>query len=295
MFAGTVYHLRNNFYDQQLDVLFCDEASQLSIADLCAMGRSAIDIVLVGDSQQLAMPVRAKHPGETAKSCLDYLIEDRDTIPKDKGIFLNITRRLTPNINLFESENFYDGRLKFHPITEKRKIIFAKKEKIFNKPGIYYLPMDHQDNSQLSEEEGAVACKLYDKFLKAKFINENGKERNFTIDDIMCISPYNVQVNYLKSILPKDSRVGTIDKFQGGESPVTIISMTSSDSENLSRNLEFFYSRNRLNVAISRSQVMSIILMNPELFHFQCKKTSQIKLINTLVKLDTFKINNYTI
>ena len=153
--------------------------------------------------------------------------------------------------------------------------------------------MDHEDNSQLSEEEGKVVCKLYDKFLKAKFIDENEKERNFTIQDILCICPYNVQVNYLKSILPKQSAVGTIDRFQGQEAPVTIISMTSSDSDNLTRNLEFFYSRNRLNVAISRSQVMSIILMNPKLFHFQCKKTSQIKLVNTLVKLDKYKINNY--
>ena len=89
-------------------------------------------------------------------------------------------------------------------------------------------------------------------------------ERIFMIQDILCISPYNVQVNYLKSILPKQSACGTIDRFQGQQAPVTIISMTSSDTNNLTRNLEFFYSRNRLNVAISRSQVMSIILMNSE-------------------------------
>ena len=294
LFAGTVYHFSNNFYDQQLDVLFIDESSQVSIADVCSMGRCAKNLVLVGDSQQLAMPIRAKHPGDSGKSCLDYLI-DQDTISKNKGVFLNMTRRLTPNINLFISENFYDGRLKFHPITEKRKIIFTKKEKIFNKPGIYYLPMDHKDNSQLSEEEGKVVCKLYDKFLKAKFIDEFEVERNFKIQDILCISPYNVQVNYLKSILPKQSAIGTIDRFQGQQAPVTIISMTSSDTNNLTRNLEFFYSRNRLNVAISRSQVMSIILMNSELFHFQCKKTSQIKLVNTLVKLDSYKVNNYIV
>ena len=294
LFAGTSRHLTKDFFDQKLDFLFIDEASQVSLADVVAAGKCAKNIILVGDQQQLGMPTKAVHPGQTNKSALDFLIE-ADTISPDRGIFINTTRRLHPNINNFISNNFYDGRLKHHPDTEKRKIIFSKNEKIFNESGLYYFPMKHQNRSQLCEEEGSEILKLYDKFLSAKFVNEHGKKSDLNVDSILVISPYNVQVNYLKSILPKNSNIGTVDAFQGQQRPISIFSMATSEPENLSRNLEFFYSRNRLNVGISRAQCISIVLMNPKLFYFQCKKTSQIKLINTLIKLDTFKINNYTI
>ena len=83
----------------------------------------------------------------------------------------------------------------------------------------------------------------------------------------------------------KNPRVGTIDKFQGQEAPITIISMTSSDSDSLPRNKEFFFSRNRLNVAISRAQVASIILFNPQLLDSSPKNLDQIKLMNNFFKL----------
>jgi len=290
LFAGTKYHLRKEFFDQEIDVLFIDEASQVSVADVVAMGKCAKNIVLVGDQQQLAMPSRAVHPGKINKSILEFLVED-DTISPDRGVFLNTTRRLHPNINNFTSNSFYDGRLKYHPDTEKRKIILPKSEKIFKDSGIYYLPMNHKNRSQLCEEEGQEIIKLYNKFLKGKFIDEKGKESNIDIDSILVISPYNVQVNYLKEILPKGANVGTVDSFQGQQRPISILSMTTSDPENLSRNLEFFYSRNRLNVGISRAQCISIILMNPELFHLQVKKPEQIKLVNTLIKLKDYKVS----
>ena len=113
------------------------------------------------------------------------------------------------------------------------------------------MPITHTDCSHQSDEEGEVVKKLYKKFQQAKFKDENGNTKTISFEDILTVSPYNVQVNYLRSILPKDSKVGTIDKFQGQEAPIVIISMTTSDPENLTRNLEFFYSRNRLNVAIS--------------------------------------------
>jgi uncharacterized protein len=104
-------------------------------------------------------------------------------------------------------------------------------------------------------------------------------------EDILVVAPYNVQVNYLKSILPKGARVGTIDKFQGQQAPATIISMTTSDPESLPRNVDFFFSRNRLNVAISRSQCLSIVIMNKKILEIACKKVEHIRLVNTFMKL----------
>lgn len=290
IFGGTKYHFRKEFFDEKLDYLFVDECSQVSLADVVAMSKCTKNIILVGDQQQLGMPTKALHPGETKKSALEYLIPS-DTIEPDKGIFLNTTRRLHPNINSFISNNFYDERLKYHPETEKRKIIFPSNEKIFKTSGLYYFPMEHENRSQLCEEEGNEILKLYDKFLNSKYIDEKGKSSNLSVDSILVISPYNVQVNYLKSILPKNSNVGTVDSFQGQQRPISILSMATSEPENLSRNLEFFYSRNRLNVGISRAQCISIVLMSPKLFHFQCKKPSQVKLVNTLIKLKDYSIS----
>ncbi|MDP7580654.1 MAG: TM0106 family RecB-like putative nuclease [Nitrospinota bacterium] len=293
--AGTVYHFSKGYFDQALDYLFVDEAGQVSLANLIAMGRAAKNIILIGDQMQLSQPIKAVHPGEVGKSALNYLLQGRDTIPSDRGVFIDITRRLHPNLNGFVSPNFYDGRLKCHDFAQKREILFPGKDEIFKNPGLYYLPITHTDCSQQSDEEGEVVKKLYKKFQQAKFKDENGNTKTVSFEDILTVSPYNVQVNYLRSILPKDSKVGTIDKFQGQEAPIVIISMTTSDPENLTRNLEFFYSRNRLNVAISRAQCLSVVIMNPELFRLNCKKVSQVKLVNTLLKLEKFKINDFNL
>ena len=149
------------------------------------------------------------------------------------------------------------------------------------------LNANHKENCrQKSEEEGSLVKKLYDKIIGSNFEDkENNINRKIEIKDILTVAPFNVQVNHLKSVLPKNSRVGTIDIFQGQEAPVTIISMTSSDAESLPRNIDFFFSRNRLNVALSRSQCLSIIIMNKKLLEINCKKVEHIKLVNTFMKL----------
>ena len=118
--------------------------------------------------------------------------------------------------------------------------------------------------------------------------------RNFRSneDDILIVAPYNVQVNYLKSILPKGARVGTIDKFQGQQAPATIISMTTSDPESLPRNVDFFFSRNRLNVAVSRSQCLTIVIMNKKILDIKCNKVEHVKLVNTFMKLLDYEVHS---
>ena len=145
----------------------------------------------------------------------------------------------------------------------------------------------HKENCrQKSEEEGIIVKSLYKKFLGCVFEDkENNIKRKIEVKDILTVAPFNVQVNHLKSVLPENSRVGTIDIFQGQEAPISIISMTSSDAESLPRNVDFFFSRNRLNVAVSRSQCLAIIIMNKKLLEINCKKVEHIRLVNTFMKL----------
>ena len=159
--------------------------------------------------------------------------------------------------------------------------------------GIHFIEMKHENNIQTSLEEFEVVNKLMKQMMGSDY-EDNGKKRKLNVEDFLIISPYNTQVNLLISKLEeakiKNPKVGTIDKFQGQEAPITIISMTSSDSDSLPRNKEFFFSRNRLNVAISRAQVASIILFNPLLLDSSPKNLDHIKLMNNFFKFLNYKI-----
>ena len=292
VFAGTKFHLASNYYDKKIDYLFIDEAGQLSLTDLIAIGNIAKNIILAGDQLQLGQPIKGSHPGESGKSILDYLLDGKDTIAEDKGIFLNKTFRLHPKINEFISTNFYEERLVCDESVNKRVVKFNKKLLIKNS-GIHFIEMKHENNVQTSIEEFKVIRDLMKEMIGLEY-DDGKKKRKLVVDDFLIISPYNTQVNLLLSKLEeskiKNPRVGTIDKFQGQEAPITIISMTSSDSDSLPRNKEFFFSRNRLNVAISRAQIASIILFNPNLLNSSPKNIDQIKLMNNFFKILKYKI-----
>ena len=289
LFAGTKYHLSQWYYRNEIDFLFIDEAGQVSLADLISIGNIAKNIVLIGDQNQLSQPVQASHPGSSGDSVLDYLLEGKDTVDENRGIFLNRTFRLHPNINEFISENFYEKKLLTNSENINRKINFPKNFYI-KKEGIHTILMDHEDCKQTSEEELNKIQEIIKELIGKEFTDTNNKKRPLKISDFLIVSPYNAQVNFLLARLPKGTRCGTIDRFQGQEAPITIISMTSSDVESLPRNKSFFFNRNRLNVAISRAQCLSIILFNKKLLETPPKTHEEFKLINNFQKLLKYKV-----
>ena len=289
IYAGTKFHLARGYCYDKFDYLLIDEAGQISLADLIALGGIAKNIILVGDNLQLGQPIQGNHPNQSGQSILDYLLCEQDTIAPEKGIFLDRTFRLHPKINSFISESFYDGRLLTDEITSQRKIDFSSNS-LIKSEGVHFIAMDHQERSQTCLEEYKVIDKLMKQLVGSKF-TYNGKTRKLELSDFLIISPYNAQVNYLLSRLEKGTKCGTIDKFQGQEAPITIISMTSSDTENLPRHKSFFFNRNRLNVAISRAQSASIILFNPRLLDTAPADYEEMKMLNNFYKLQKYKIN----
>ena len=286
LFSGTKWCFSSEYCSQKLDYMFVDEASQLSVADIVAVSLSSKSVVIIGDQQQLGSPTAALHPGESGKSIPEYLLEDKDTIPADRGVFIEKSHRLHPKICSFISENFYEGRLKSHDSTEKRRIIFNAKGNTLPEAGIRFIDAKHKEICrQKSVDEGKLVKDYYNNIFGSIFTDENNKEKKLGIEDILIVAPFNVQVNYLKDILPKNARVGTIDKFQGQEAPATIVSMTTSDAESLPRNISFYFSRNRLNVGLSRSKSLSIIIMNKKILEISCRKIEHIRLVNTFMKL----------
>jgi len=221
-------------------------------------------------------------------SILEFLLGECATIPQDRGIFLEITRRLNSKICKFISDAFYEGRLDYHSSNDNRFIIFENEIGGITNDGICALPVSHFGCSQKCVEEGLEIKKYYQQLLKQTFVDNDGTQRQLTHDDILVVTPYNVQVNYLKSILPKEAKVGTVDKFQGQEAPIVLISMVTSSAEDLPRNIEFLYSKNRLNVAVSRAQCLTIIFFNKKLLDIPCKTVEQMKLVNTFCWLNNF-------
>ena len=96
------------------------------------------------------------------------------------------------------------------------------------------------------------------------------------------VAPYNAQVRCLKSALRPGARVGTVDKFQGQEAPVVLFSMTASSGEDVSRGLSFLFSRNRLNVAVSRAQALAVVVCSPKLMSARCSNVDDMRLVNML-------------
>lgn len=283
LIAGTAWLLAKQELDQQLDYLFVDEAGQVSLANTVAMGLSARNVILVGDQMQLSQPIQGTHPGRSGKSALEYLLGSAATVPPERGIFLSKTRRMNPDLCRFVSEAFYEGRLMPETGNERQGLILNPgADPALTPTGLRFISVEHEGYSQKSEPEAERVRQLYESLLGQHWTDSEGVTYRIGGDDILVVSPYNMQVNLLRSRLPKGAQVGTVDKFQGQEAAVVLISMATSSGDELPRQIEFLYSRNRLNVAISRARCLAAIVASPRLLETSCSTIDQLKLVNAL-------------
>jgi len=115
-----------------------------------------------------------------------------------------------------------------------------------------------------------------------RYTDRAGCEHAMTEDNILVVAPYNQQVNRLQQVLPPRARVGTVDRFQGQEAEAVLVSMTTSSGAYMPRDIEFLYSRNRLNVAISRARCWVGVVASPALMDVSVVTPDQMGLVNTL-------------
>ena len=279
--GGTAWLLAREEHIDSFDYLFVDEAGQVGLANLIAIGRCARNLVLIGDPRQLPQVVQGAHPGAAGLSAFEYLLGDQATIPDDRGIFLPVTRRMHPDLCRFISEQVYEGRLISHPDTARQKVEASP----WPSAGGYFVPVEHYGNIQICNEEIEAIKSCLTELLGGTWTDNEGISRHVTEADITIVAPYNAQVNELMDALPKNIRVGTVDKFQGQEAPICLVSMTASTAEDSSRGLEFLLSLNRLNVAISRAKGLALVFGSPKLRAASCGTVEQMRLVNTLFAL----------
>jgi uncharacterized protein len=206
------------------------------------------------------------------------LLGEEPTIPEDRGIFLEKSYRMHPDVCAFISEIVYTGRLHSDESASRRTTSGGT--------GIRFVSVEHDGNRTASDEEVTEIAKLIAELRQGAFTDsDDGSTRQLREDDFMVVAPYNAQVRRLRAGLPSGVRVGTVDKFQGQQAPIVFFSMATSSGEDVPRNLAFLFSRNRLNVAISRAQCLAYLVCSPRLLEARCKSIEEMELVNALCRL----------
>jgi hypothetical protein len=253
--AGTTWLFASqSMRDNAIDVLVVDEAGQLGLADTLAATISATNVILLGDPQQLAQVSKASHPGGAGASALEHLLGDALTVPPDRGVLLETTWRMHPDVCAFISEVMYGGKLHSHSTCGGQSAA--------GETGLRWLRAEHKGRSTESPEEAALVVAKVQELLGQPWTDQHGVTRPLTAADFMVVAPYNDQRRCIEAVLranpvTRGVEVGTVDKFQGQEAAVVLFSMTTSSSEFMPRTADFLFSKNRLNVAISRARCLA--------------------------------------
>lgn len=280
--AGTAWLFSREAMQGAVDVLVVDEAGQMSLANVLAVTGAAQGLVLLGDPQQLTQPVKGVHPPGSGVSVLEHVLGDLHTIAPDRGLLLDVTRRMHPAITAFVSEQSYDGRLVPHADCARRAVVSAG---TLGGAGLRFVPVAHQDNAAASSEEAEAVARLVAEVLSdGRWATEAGSRR-LGPSDILVLAPYNAHVHRLRSRLATvapEVRVGTVDRFQGQEAPVVVYSMASSSSEDAPRGIGFLYDAHRFNVAISRAQAVVAVVCSPRLLVPSVSRPEHLALVNAL-------------
>lgn len=264
-----------------VDVLVVDEAGQFSLANAVAVAPAALSLVLLGDPQQLTQPTQAQHPDGADASALGHLLAGHDTVPPDRGIFLDRSWRMHPAITSFVSDLAYEGRLQAAPGRERQQVTAPGR---LAGSGMRFVPVVHAGNSAGSPEEVEVVAALVTDLVGGRYVDHTGVRHSLGLAEILVVAPYNNQVGRLRSALPRGARVGTVDKFQGQEAPVVIYSMASSSAEDAPRGVGFLYDLHRLNVALSRAQALTVVVGSPRLLDAAVHTPEQLRRVNALCR-----------
>jgi uncharacterized protein len=274
--AGTSWFWARAGMRDSVDLLFVDEAGQMSLADAVAVGTAARNLVLLGDPQQLAQPSTGSHPDGAGASALDHVLGDHQTIPDSCGLFLPTTFRMHPSVCEFISEVAYDNRLRSAADRERQVVDGAA--------GLWFVPVLHDGDSTRSRDEAAAVAALFEELVGAPWTDHEDAGHTLAVDDLIVVAPYNAHVAELHRALPAGARAGTVDKFQGREGVVAVYSMASSSADDAPRGMSFLYDLHRLNVAVSRARARAYVVASPWLLHVLCHNPEQLRLANALCR-----------
>ena len=266
--------------------------------------------MLLGDQMQLEQPVQGSHPGDAGLSALHYALKDTEkskedapvfhaVVPPDRGLFLGESRRMHPNVCRFISESIYERRARSIPecANQKRPVWGAQAPRLHRfgaSPNGSHASYRIRHRVQWSRarrrhpaerRRGRAGQSYLRRDAWSAYTSKDGTTKPLELSDFLFIAPYNAQVRALKTALPTGARVGSVDKFQGQEAAVCILSLCSSYGEYGSRGLRFILDRSRINVAISRAKCLAIVVGDPRIANSSAGSIDEMKLLNLFCKL----------
>ncbi len=284
--GGTTWLWAREEFRDLVDVLIVDEAGQMSLANVLAAAHSGRNLILLGDPLQLGQPSAAAHPPGAGISVLERILGDHPTMPDNRGLFIEHTRRMHPDVCRFTSEVFYEGRLTSIAGLERQRVEGPGR---LTGAGFRICDVQHSGNDDSSTEEAAVVAELVEQFAGQRWRDVREEPAAIGVQGVLVVTPFNAQIREIQRALDwkgiRNARVGTVDKFQGQQAPVVIYSMASSTAENAPRGMEFLYDLKRLNVATSRAQCLVVLVSSPDLVRVLCKTPRQMQLANALCRL----------
>lgn len=278
--AGTAWLFANDeMIDAPVDVLLIDEAGQFGLAAALAASRSARNLILLGDPMQLPQVNQARHTGGGGRSALGHILGDDVTLAPERGVFIEKTRRMHPDICRFISDQFYDGKLGWHENCERQTTEAGT--------GLRWLQARHEGNSTASVEEAEIIAEEIARLVGTPWTNFHGDIRPLTVDDFVVVAPFNHQKRTIRQALNRNPqtagvRVDTVDKFQGGTAAVVFFSTATSSGADVVRGLDFLFSRERLNVAISRARCLAYLVCTEELLNTRANSVETMRRIAAL-------------
>lgn len=267
--GGTAWDFANaaRIPRDSLDLLVVDEAGQFSLASTIGAGVSAANLLLLGDPQQLPQVSQGQHPEPIDGSALGWVSDGHDVLPPEFGYFLAESRRMHPELAAAVSRLSYEGKLHAHPEAARRSLDGVA-------AGLHPVPVVHVGNSTESPEEAAVVVAIVRDVLGRAWTDPSaGRERDaLGEEDVIVVTPYNAQLAAVRAALDDAGlvrvRVGTVDKFQGQEAAIAIVSLAASSSADVPRGMSFLLMKNRLNVAVSRAKWAAYLVHSPELTEY---------------------------
>jgi len=262
-----------------LDLLVVDEAGQFSLASTIASAGAAQRLLLLGDPQQLPQVSQGSHPEPVDVSALGWLSAGHDVLPPEFGYFLARSWRMHPAVCAPVSRLSYEGKLESRAGERLLEGV---------EPGLHPVPVAHVQNSTSSLEEAERVVELVRESLGRPWTTD-GATRQLEQADIIVVAPYNAQVELVRESLFGAGfggvPVGTVDKFQGKEAAIAIVTLAASSAAEVPRGLEFLLLANRLNVAISRAQWAAYLLYSPALLDYLPGNATTLAQLSAFIEL----------
>ncbi len=284
--AGTAWLWARSELDNSVDVLFIDEAGQLSLANALAVAGAARSVVLLGDPNQLPQVSQGIHPEGAGVSALEHLVGDALTVAPERGLLLPTTYRLHPDVTGYISEIFYERLLVADPSTARQALAGHPP---IGGTGIRWHPVVHDGDESSSIAEAHVVVDAIEELRGRDWVDRHGRTRQLQLEDIVVVAPYNAHVAAIQAAatrrLGQPARVGTVDRFQGQEAPVAIYSMAASSADDAPRGMAFLYDGHRLNVAVSRAMGLAIVVASPDLLLVAPHGPDEMRKANAICRL----------